>query len=79
MADPPYPAGTVVLRLVGQPAAALIQQNTLARGREMTGECAAVPPGADDDVVMVSHWLLLPSVVLRGADLRRLGRHGEQA
>jgi hypothetical protein len=44
MADPPYPAGTVVLRLAGQPAAALIQQNTLARGREMTGEYAAVRP-----------------------------------
>ncbi len=45
--------GGPVLRLAGQPVAALKQQDPLARGGEVAGQRAAARPGADDDHVIV--------------------------
>ena len=53
--------GGPVLRLAGQPVAALEQQDALTRGGQVAGERAAARPGSDDDhVVMSVHAVLLP-------------------
>src|SRR5207249_3778316 len=58
-----------VLRLAGEPVAALEQQDTLARGSEMADEGAAAGPGSDHDhVVVVAHD---PSSSIRSATVIR--------
>ena len=55
--------GGPVLRLAGQPVAALEQQDALTRGSQVAGQRAAARPGSDDDHVVLSvHAVLLPTV-----------------